>query len=152
MKFSKLLTTAMMSVALVASSSAFAAEETTWWSMDFNDLTIAEGGSLTNTLNTAYGTTQKGVWSTEEGDLSSLADGKLVLNTQGTDITWTPNGDKDTTAITYVDATVKFFAPLTYAAECDLIERNDEPIAYEGDSISFHATPFEIKNFKVKIK
>jgi alpha-mannosidase len=51
-----------------------------------------------------------------------------------------------------VDATVKFFAPLTYAAECDLIERNDEPVAYEGDSISFHATPFEIKNFKVKIK
>ena len=50
-----------------------------------------------------------------------------------------------------VDATVKFFAPLTYAAECDLIERNDEPIAYEGDSISFHATPFEIKNFKVKV-
>ena len=51
-----------------------------------------------------------------------------------------------------VDATVKFFAPLTYATECDLIERNDEPVAYEGDSISFHATPFEIKNFKVKIK
>ena len=49
-----------------------------------------------------------------------------------------------------VDASVKFFAPLTYAAECDLIERNDEPVAYEGDSISFHATPFEIKNFKVE--
>ena len=108
MKFSKLLTTAMMSVALVASSSAFAAEETPWWSMDFNDLTIAEGGSLTNTLNTAYGTTQNGVWSTKEGDLSSLADGKLVLNTQGTDLTWKPNGDNDTTAITYIDATVKF--------------------------------------------
>lgn len=108
MKFSKLLTTAMMSVALVASSSAFAAEETPWWSMDFNDLTIAEGGSLTNTLNTAYGTEQKGVWSTEEGDLSSLADGKLVLNTQGTDLTWKPNGKNDTTAITYIDAIVKF--------------------------------------------
>lgn len=108
MKFSKLLTTAMMSVALVVSSSAFAAEETTWWSMNFDGLAIEEGGSLTNTLNTAYGTDQNGVWSTEEGDLSSLADGKLVLNTQGTDLTWTPNGDNDETAITYIDATVKF--------------------------------------------
>lgn len=108
MKFSKLLTTAMMSVALVASSSAFAAEETTWWSMDFNDLTIAEGGSLTNTLNDAYGTTWNGAWSTEEGDLSSLAEGKLVLNTQGTDLTWTPNGENNTKAITYIDADVTF--------------------------------------------
>lgn len=108
MKFSKLLTTAMMSVALVASSSAFAAEETTWWSMDFNDLTIEEGGSLTKTLNDKYGATQNGVWSSEEGDLSSLAEGKLVLNTQGTDLTWEPHGENDTTAITYIDATVKF--------------------------------------------
>ncbi len=107
MKFSKLLTTAMMSVALVASSSALATE-TSWWSMNFDGLSIEEGGSLTNTLNTAYGTDQNGVWSTEEGDLSSLADGKLVLNTQGTDLTWTPNGDNDETAITYIDATVKF--------------------------------------------
>ena len=51
-----------------------------------------------------------------------------------------------------VDASVKFFAPLTYAAECDLIERNDVPVDFDGDTISFHATPFEIKNFKVKIK
>ena len=51
-----------------------------------------------------------------------------------------------------VDASVKFFAPLTYAAECDLIERNDEPVEFEGDTIKFHATPFEIKNYKVKIK
>lgn len=108
MKFSKLLTTAMMSVALVASSSAFAAEETTWWSMNFDGLAIEEGDTLTNVLNTEYGTTQNGVWSTEEGDLSTLKEGKLVLNTQGTDVTWTPNGDNDTTAITYIDATVKF--------------------------------------------
>lgn len=106
MKFSKLLTTAMMSVALVASSSAFAAEETTWWSMDFEGLTIEEGSSLTNTLNAVY--SEQGVWSTEEGDLSTLDEGKLVLNTQGTDVTWTPNGDNDTTAITYIDADVKF--------------------------------------------
>ena len=51
-----------------------------------------------------------------------------------------------------VDASVKFFAPLTYAAECDLIERNDVPVDFDGDTISFHATPFEIKNYKVKIK
>lgn len=51
-----------------------------------------------------------------------------------------------------VDASVKFFAPLTYAAECDLIERNDVPVEFDGDTISFHATPFEIKNYKVKIK
>ena len=51
-----------------------------------------------------------------------------------------------------VDASVKFFAPLTYAAECDLIERNDVPVDFDGDTINFHATPFEIKNYKVKIK
>jgi alpha-mannosidase len=50
-----------------------------------------------------------------------------------------------------VDAEVSFFAPLTYAAECDLIERNDVPIEYSGNTIKFHASPFEIKNFKVKI-
>lgn len=50
------------------------------------------------------------------------------------------------------DAEVSFFAPLTYAAECDLIERNDVPVEYSGNTIKFHATPFEIKNFKVKIK
>ena len=106
MKFSKLLTTAMMSVALVASSSAFAAEETTWWSMNFDGLAIEEGGSLTNTLNAVY--SEKGVWSTEEGDLSELVDNKLKLNTQGTNLTWTPNGENDTTAITYIDADVTF--------------------------------------------
>lgn len=108
MKFSKILTTAMMALALVASSSAFAAEETPWWSMNFDGLAIEEGGSLTNTLNAAYGTTQNGAWSTEEGDLSELVDNKLKLNTQGTDLTWTPNGDNDTTAITYIDADVTF--------------------------------------------
>lgn len=108
MKFSKLLTTAMMSVALVVSSSAFAAEETPWWSMNFDGLTVVEGSSLTNTLNTAYGTDQNGAWSTEEGDLSELVDNKLKLNTQGTDLTWTPNGDNDETAITYIDADVTF--------------------------------------------
>ena len=51
-----------------------------------------------------------------------------------------------------VDASVKFFAPLTYAAECDLIERNDVSVDFDGDTINFHATPFEIKNYKVKIK
>ena len=110
MKFSKLLTTAMMSVALVASSSALATEETetTWWSMDFNNLTIAEDGSLTNTLNNAYGTDQNGVWSTEEGDLSELVDNKLKLNTQGNDLTWKPNGENDPDKITYIDADVTF--------------------------------------------
>ncbi|MBQ8570491.1 MAG: hypothetical protein IJ444_03145 [Kiritimatiellae bacterium] len=108
MKFSKLLTTAMMSVALVASSSAFAAEETPWWSMDFDGLAIEEGGTLTNTLNTAYGTEQNGVWSTEEGDLTTFENDKLKLNTQGTDLTWTPNGDNNTKAITYIDADVTF--------------------------------------------
>lgn len=108
MKFSKILTTAMMSAVLVASSSAFAAEETPWWSMNFNDLTIAEDGSLTNTLNNAYGTSQEGWWTTEEGDLSTIEDGQLKLNTQGTDLTWTPNGDNDTSLITYIDADVTF--------------------------------------------
>ena len=107
MKFSKILTTAMMSAALVASSSALASE-TTWWSMDFNDLTVAEDSSLTNTLNDAYGTSQNGLWTTEEGDQSTIENGQLKLNTQGTDLTWTPNADNDTTAITYIDADVTF--------------------------------------------
>lgn len=108
MKFSKLLTTAMMSVALVASSSAFAAEETPWWSMDFDGLAIEEGGTLTNALNAAYATTQNGWWTSEEGDLTTFENDKLKLNTQGTDLTWTPNADNDTTAITYIDADVTF--------------------------------------------
>ncbi|MBQ2282167.1 MAG: hypothetical protein II332_05320, partial [Kiritimatiellae bacterium] len=107
MKFSKILTTAMMSAALVASSSALASE-TTWWSMDFDGLTVAEDGSLTNTLNNAYGTSENGWWTTEEGDQSTIEDGQLKLNTQGTDLTWTPNADNDTTAITYIDADVTF--------------------------------------------
>ena len=108
MKFSKILTTAMMSAALVASSSAFAAEETPWWSMNFDGLTVAEGSSLTNTLNDAYGISQNGWWTTEEGDLTTFENDKLKLNTQGTDLTWTPNADNDTTAITYIDADVTF--------------------------------------------
>ena len=107
MKFSKILTTAMMSAALVASSSALASE-TTWWTMDFDGLTVAEDSSLTNTLNDAYGTSQNGWWTTEEGDQSTIENGQLKLNTQGTDLTWTPNGDNDTTAITYIDADVTF--------------------------------------------
>ena len=107
MKFSKILTTAMMSAALVASSSALASE-TTWWTMNFDGLTVAEDSSLTNTLNDAYGTSQNGWWTTEEGDQSSIEDGQLKLNTQGTDLTWTPNADNDTTAITYIDADVTF--------------------------------------------
>lgn len=107
MKFSKILTTAMMSAALVASSSALASE-TTWWTMNFDGLTVAEDSSLTNTLNDAYGTSQNGWWTTEEGDQSTIEDGQIKLNTQGTDLTWTPNGDNDTTAITYIDADVTF--------------------------------------------
>lgn len=107
MKFSKILTTAMMSAALVASSSALASE-TTWWTMNFDGLTVAEDSSLTNTLNDAYGTLQNGWWTTEEGDQSTIEDGQLKLNTQGTDLTWTPNADNDTTAITYIDADVTF--------------------------------------------
>ena len=48
------------------------------------------------------------------------------------------------------DAEISFFAPLTYAAECDLIERNDVPVEYSGNKIAFHATPFEIKNYKIR--
>ncbi len=47
-------------------------------------------------------------------------------------------------------ATVSLFADITYAAECDLIERNDVPVEFSGNTISFTAKPFEIKNFKVK--
>lgn len=107
MKFSKILTTAMMSAVLVASSSALATE-TSWWSMNFDGLAIEEGGSLTNALNAAYATTQNGWWTSEEGDLTTFENDKLKLNTQGTDLTWTPNADNDTTAITYIDADVTF--------------------------------------------
>lgn len=107
MKFSKILTTAMMSAVLVASSSALATE-TSWWSMDFDGLAIEEGGTLTNALNAAYATTQNGWWTSEEGDLTTFENDKLKLNTQGTDLTWTPNADNDTTAITYIDADVTF--------------------------------------------
>ena len=50
------------------------------------------------------------------------------------------------------DVTCTFFAPIAKAFECDLIERNDEPVEADGSALSFRIKPFEIKCFKVYVR
>ena len=51
-----------------------------------------------------------------------------------------------------VNATLQFALPVASAAECNLLERQDETVAVEGNAISFVARPFEIKTFKVYLR
>ena len=51
------------------------------------------------------------------------------------------------------DVTVKLFADIKSAFECDLLERNDVNFdSFKGNEITFTINPFEIKCFKIKIK
>ena len=49
-----------------------------------------------------------------------------------------------------VKAELSFPAELTSAAECDLMEENDAPVAVKGNKVSFEIKPFEIRTFKVR--
>lgn len=68
--------------------------------------------------------------------------------------------DEDAYIIRFVEktgrrtaVTVKLFAELAAAAECDLLERNDVPVdTFSGNELSFEIKPFEIKCFKIRTK
>jgi alpha-mannosidase len=47
------------------------------------------------------------------------------------------------------EAAITFGQTIRRAVECDLMERNEMPIAYKGSQLTFFVTPFEIKTFKV---
>jgi len=44
---------------------------------------------------------------------------------------------------------VKFGQPIRKAVECNLLEEEEEPVAYQGRELTFPVRPFEIKTFKV---
>jgi len=45
-----------------------------------------------------------------------------------------------------------FAAPIAHAAECNLLERGDQPVAVDGACVSFEIRPFEIRTFKVVLR
>ncbi|MFC1736287.1 alpha-mannosidase, partial [Candidatus Hydrogenedentota bacterium] len=48
--------------------------------------------------------------------------------------------------------TVNFHVPVKKAAECNMLERLDKPVAVKNNSITFDILPFEIKTLKVCLK
>ena len=44
------------------------------------------------------------------------------------------------------------FTGIKAAAECNIIEREDEAIPFEGNKIQLNIKPFEIKTLKLKLK
>jgi len=48
------------------------------------------------------------------------------------------------------DVTLSFFKEIAEACECNLLEREDVPCAFEGNQIQFTIRPFEIRTFKIK--
>jgi alpha-mannosidase len=57
-------------------------------------------------------------------------------------------------AMQYRNEQVKlsFTRPIRSAVECNLIEEEEQPVEWEGQSIRFGITPFEIKTFKVEFE
>ncbi len=49
-------------------------------------------------------------------------------------------------------ATLAFNSEISQATECNLLEEEDEAVAYSGNAITATFKPFEIKTFKVKFK
>jgi hypothetical protein len=89
-----------LAVAVVASlaMSAFATG-TQWWSEDFD--TVADMTTLTGLTYSA-----DGQWTTGETDESAIEDGYLKLDTQGSDLTWTPVPLQDPADQVLVDAKI----------------------------------------------
>jgi alpha-mannosidase len=46
-------------------------------------------------------------------------------------------------------ATITFGQPIRKAVECNLLEEEESPAAYQGHQLTFAVTPFEIKTFKI---
>ncbi len=79
--------------------SSFGATTNAWWSENFN--TVADIDALTNAT---YST--EGVWTRGENDESAIETQYLKLDTQGTDLTWTPNALTSSPAQVLVDADI----------------------------------------------
>ena len=79
--------------------SSFGATTNGWWSENFD--TVASIDALTNTT---YST--EGVWTRGENDESAIESQYLKLDTQGTDLTWTPNALTSSPAQVLVDADI----------------------------------------------
>ena len=79
--------------------SSFGATTNGWWSENFD--TVADIIALTNTT---YST--EGVWTRGENDESAIETQFLKLDTQGTDLTWTPNALASSPAQVLVDADI----------------------------------------------
>ncbi len=50
------------------------------------------------------------------------------------------------------DVTLELFRDIEKATECNLMERDIEEVAFEGNKINFQIKPYEIKSFKVRLK
>ena len=98
--FSKLMKKTIAVAAAVAMTSVMAASTTPWWSIDFDS--YAEG-KLPETE-------AQGSWTQNADDLSVISGQKLVLDTQGEDLTWTPTPVAENYDSVILDADVKFVA------------------------------------------
>ena len=98
--FSKLMKKTIAVAAAVAMTSVMAASTSPWWSIDFDS--YAEG-KLPETE-------AQGSWTQNADDLSVIKDQKLVLDTQGEDLTWTPKAVAENYDSVILDADVKFVA------------------------------------------
>ena len=51
---------------------------------------------------------------------------------------------------TKTPATITFNSPIKSAAECNLMEEQDESVEFDGNTLKAIFKPFEIKTFKIK--
>jgi len=50
------------------------------------------------------------------------------------------------------DVTLTFFKPLSNVVECNLMEKDIQPVDVQGNTFSFQIKPYEIKTFKLTVK
>ena len=99
--FSKLMKKTIAVAAAVAMTSVMAASTSPWWAINFDS--YAEG-------RVADVTEAQGTWTQNADDLSVISEQKLVLDTQGEDLTWTPTPVAENYDSVILDADVKFVA------------------------------------------
>ena len=100
--FSKLMKKTIAVAAIAAMTSVMAAVATPWWTIDFD--------SYTDGAKVSASTETQGTWTQQEDDLSVVSSQSLSLNTQGEDLTWTPNAPAESYDSVILDADVKFVA------------------------------------------
>ena len=104
MKFGKTAKAVAIAVAVGMSSHVMAASTNQWWSFDFDAVP-----SITALTNAEFSSI--GLWSTADGDESSIATipehatTALKLDTQGNNLTWKPN-TASTSTVVLVDADI----------------------------------------------